>query len=77
VADGVTGAVVPPLDPRALAEATLPYIKSAELRRAAGTAGRKRALELFSVEACAAAHVEAIERAAACAAVRRAARLGR
>jgi glycosyltransferase involved in cell wall biosynthesis len=77
VADGVTGAVVPPRDPRALADATLPYIESAELRRTAGTAGRKRALELFSVEACAAAHVEAVERAAARAAVRRAARLGR
>jgi glycosyltransferase involved in cell wall biosynthesis len=77
VADGVSGAVVPPLDPWALANATFPYIESAELRRAAGTAGRKRALELFSVEACAAAHVEAVERAAARAAVRRAARLGR
>jgi glycosyltransferase involved in cell wall biosynthesis/uncharacterized protein YbaR (Trm112 family) len=77
VADGVTGAVVPPLDPVALAEATLPYLDDAELRRTAGKAGRQRALEVFSVEACAAAHVEATERAAARAAVRRAARLGR
>ncbi len=77
VADGVTGTVVPPLDPHALAEATLPYIESAELRRAAGRAGRERALELFSVEACAAAHVEAIELAAARARARRAARPGR
>jgi glycosyltransferase involved in cell wall biosynthesis/ubiquinone/menaquinone biosynthesis C-methylase UbiE/uncharacterized protein YbaR (Trm112 family) len=77
VADGVTGSVVPPLDPQALAEATLPYVESAQLRRTTGMAGRERALELFSTEACAAAHVEAVERAAARAAVRRAARLGR
>jgi glycosyltransferase involved in cell wall biosynthesis/ubiquinone/menaquinone biosynthesis C-methylase UbiE/uncharacterized protein YbaR (Trm112 family) len=77
VADGVTGAVVPPLDPDALAEATLPYLADSELRRTTGRAGRERALELFSVEACAAAHIEALERAAARADVRRAAKLGR
>lgn len=70
VADGVTGAVVPPRDPVAIAEATLPYLDDAELRRTTGKAGRRRALELFSIEACAAAHVEAVERAVARAAVR-------
>jgi glycosyltransferase involved in cell wall biosynthesis/ubiquinone/menaquinone biosynthesis C-methylase UbiE/uncharacterized protein YbaR (Trm112 family) len=77
VADGVTGAVVPALDPAALAEATVPYLDDADLRRTAGKAGRQQALELFSVEACAAAHIEAIERAAARADVRRASQLGR
>jgi glycosyltransferase involved in cell wall biosynthesis/SAM-dependent methyltransferase len=77
VEDGVSGAVVPPLDPLALAEATLPYLDDTHLRRIAGKAGRRRALELFSVEACAAAHIEAIERAATRAAVRRASHLSR
>jgi glycosyltransferase involved in cell wall biosynthesis/ubiquinone/menaquinone biosynthesis C-methylase UbiE/uncharacterized protein YbaR (Trm112 family) len=77
VEDGVTGAVVPPLDPAALAGATLAYLDDADLRGIAGKAGRRRAIELFSVEACAAAHIEAIARAARRADVRRASRLGR
>jgi glycosyltransferase involved in cell wall biosynthesis len=63
VADGLTGALVPVGDPAALAEATLPFLDD-ELRRTAGREGRRRAGELYSIEACAAAHVEAIERAA-------------
>jgi glycosyltransferase involved in cell wall biosynthesis/uncharacterized protein YbaR (Trm112 family)/2-polyprenyl-3-methyl-5-hydroxy-6-metoxy-1,4-benzoquinol methylase len=77
VADGMTGSVVPPLDPASLAEATLPYLDDAELRHATGKAGRERALKLVSVQACAAAHVEALERAASRAGVRRAAELSR
>ena len=73
VLDGVTGALVPVGDPAALAEATLPYLDD-ELRRSAGREGRRRAGELYSIEACASAHVTAIERAAARAARRVAAR---
>jgi glycosyltransferase involved in cell wall biosynthesis len=64
VLDGVTGALVPAQDPAAVVEATLPYLDP-ERRRAAGREARRRAGELYSLEACAAAHVEAIERAAA------------
>lgn len=60
VADGVTGALVPPLDEAALADATLPYLDDATLRAETGTAGRARAKELFSREACADRHEKAI-----------------
>lgn len=64
VEDGVTGALVPPEDPGALAAATIPYLDETT-RREAGRAGRERARRLYAVEACAAAHVRALELAVA------------
>lgn len=48
VADGVTGALVPPRDPAALAAATGRLLADARLRRRYGVAGRARAVERFS-----------------------------
>jgi glycosyltransferase involved in cell wall biosynthesis len=59
VADGVTGSLVPPLSPEALARATLPYLDDSTLRARAGQAGRVRAKALFSVERCADLHEKA------------------
>jgi glycosyltransferase involved in cell wall biosynthesis len=64
VEDGVTGALVPPDDPGALAAATIPYLDE-QTRREAGRAGRERARRLYAVGACAAAHVRALELAVA------------
>lgn len=48
VADGVTGRLVPPRDPRALAEALLEVLGEPARRRAYGEAGRERFLRHFS-----------------------------
>ncbi len=61
VADGVTGRLVPPRDPGALLNATLPYLDDGDLRRAAGQAGREQAKALYSPEGCASSHVRALE----------------
>ena len=58
VDDGRTGALVPPGDPDALADALLPLVKDAELRRRWGQAGRQRVSSHFSAESQA-ARVEA------------------
>jgi glycosyltransferase involved in cell wall biosynthesis len=50
VADGVTGRVVPPRDPGALADALAEALGDEERRRAWGAAGRRRFLELFTVD---------------------------
>jgi glycosyltransferase involved in cell wall biosynthesis len=50
VEDGVTGRVVPPRDPAALAEALASVLGDEERRRAWGAAGRRRFLERFTVE---------------------------
>ena len=47
---GGTGLVVPPRNPRALAEACLALLRDPERRERLGAAGRARALELFTVE---------------------------
>ncbi|MGA5369599.1 DUF3492 domain-containing protein [Streptomyces griseoincarnatus] len=47
---GGTGLVVPPRNPRALAEACVPLLRDPERRARLGAAARARALELFSVE---------------------------
>ncbi|WP_406725616.1 DUF3492 domain-containing protein [Streptomyces sp. GD-15H] len=47
---GGTGLVVPPRDPRALAEACVTLLRDPERRARLGAAARARALELFTVE---------------------------
>lgn len=47
---GGTGLVVPPRDPRALAEACVSLLRDPERRERLGAAARARALELFTVE---------------------------
>lgn len=61
VAEGVTGQLVPPRDPAALVDATLPYLDDHELRRTVGQAGRARAERLYSPVVCAERHAQAFE----------------
>ncbi len=61
VEDGVTGYVVPPLNPQAIAEATIRLLSDADLRGRLGRNGRERAVERFSVENCAEVHIQAYE----------------
>lgn len=65
VEDGVTGFVVPPLDPEAVAHATLCLLQDSDLRARMGEEGRRRAFELYDVEVCADTHVQAFEAAIA------------
>jgi glycosyltransferase involved in cell wall biosynthesis len=50
VADGLTGRLVPPRDPQALAAALDPLLRNADLRRRMGAAGRRRAEENFGMD---------------------------
>jgi glycosyltransferase involved in cell wall biosynthesis len=50
VHDGVTGTLVPPQDPRAIAAAIRRYLDEPETRRAQGIAGRERVLREFRPE---------------------------
>lgn len=50
IAEGVTGVLVPAASPTDLANAIIPYAESADLRQSHGRAGRRRVLELFSLE---------------------------
>jgi sugar transferase (PEP-CTERM/EpsH1 system associated) len=50
VVDGVTGFLVPPRDPQALADAILRLLRDPDLRRRMGEAGHARVAEHFSVE---------------------------
>lgn len=51
VAEGETGLLVPPRDPRALADAVARLLADPELRRRMGAAGRTRVAERFTVGA--------------------------
>ena len=50
MADGVTGFLVPPRDPDALAEALQKFIADPELRRRMGEASREKALKEFTLD---------------------------
>jgi len=50
VEDGITGFLVPPKDPGALAEALQKLIEDPELRWRMGEAGREKTLREFSLE---------------------------
>ncbi|MGB6837161.1 MAG: glycosyltransferase [Dehalococcoidia bacterium] len=63
VEDGITGYVVPPLDPQAMAEAVLRMLGDPALRERMGRAGRGRAVRRFSVERCAQVHLQAYDHA--------------
>lgn len=63
VEDGVTGFIVPPLDPDAIAGATLRLLENPNLRLRMGIEARRRAVERFDSEACAETHVRAFEAA--------------
>jgi glycosyltransferase involved in cell wall biosynthesis len=50
VVPDVTGVLVEPSDPRALAEAIVSLLKDADRRRSYGEAGRRRVTEHFGVD---------------------------
>ena len=50
VVDGVTGFLVPPRDPQALADAILRLLRDPGLRQRMGEAGRARVAAHFSIE---------------------------
>jgi glycosyltransferase involved in cell wall biosynthesis len=62
VENGISGFVVPPLDPEALADAVV-RMGGADRRAAMGARARDRAAALCSTEECAQVHLEAYERA--------------
>jgi glycosyltransferase involved in cell wall biosynthesis len=61
VFDGLTGYLVPPLDPEAMADAIVKVFRAPDGRRTMGDRGRERALARFSAEDCAAVHAEAYQ----------------
>jgi glycosyltransferase involved in cell wall biosynthesis len=70
VDDGVTGVLVPPEQPDAIADAVLWLLGDGELRARMGAAGREAALERFDVERAADVYVQAYDAALAHAATR-------
>ncbi|HEY2741431.1 MAG TPA: glycosyltransferase [Gaiellaceae bacterium] len=71
VDDGVTGVLVPPERPDAIADAVLRLLGDGALRVRMGAAGREVALERFDVERAADVYVQAYEAALAHSATRR------
>jgi glycosyltransferase involved in cell wall biosynthesis len=47
IVDGVTGHLVPPANPRALADAIVKIVRSSETSKAMGDAGRRRVVEMY------------------------------
>jgi L-malate glycosyltransferase len=62
VQDGITGLLVPPRDPAALAQAVLHLLRHPEQGRAFGQAGRKRVEDFFTVERMAGSTLQAYRR---------------
>ncbi len=62
VVDGVTGYLVPPKDPKALADRVIELLHSPHTRRTFGTAGRMRAQQVFSAGAVAEAFDTRLQR---------------
>lgn len=71
VTDGISGIVVPPRDPAAIADATRPLLDDPALRARLGRAGRQEALTQYASHVGAEAHRLAFERAVAHHAARR------
>jgi glycosyltransferase involved in cell wall biosynthesis len=65
VVNGVTGILVPPGDPSALARAFVTYAERRELCHTHGTAARVRAIERFHIEDCAQAYLDLFDELAA------------
>jgi glycosyltransferase involved in cell wall biosynthesis len=65
VVDGVTGRLVPPKDPGALAEAITPLLEDGQWRRALGQAGRERARARYTWDRIAADTERVYEKVAA------------
>lgn len=63
VDDGITGRLVPPADPDALASAVVKLLKDAEQRRAMGVAGREKLEREWSPEAVAGQAMDVYRRA--------------
>jgi glycosyltransferase involved in cell wall biosynthesis len=63
VEDGVTGLLVEPANPEAIADALRRLLASPDLRAGLARAARRRAEERFSLRRCAAEHVDWCERA--------------
>lgn len=61
VMEGVTGYVVPPLDPEAISKAVLHLLNDAELRRIMGERAREHAVEKYDATICADTHMRAFE----------------
>jgi glycosyltransferase involved in cell wall biosynthesis len=61
VVDGITGRLVPPRDPKMLAEALTTLVDSPMARHAMGRAGRDRTERAFALERCTAAFCRTLE----------------
>lgn len=59
--DGVTGLIVPPLDPDAVALATARLLADPRLRHRMGKAGRERAVANWGISSCVETHLHAFE----------------
>lgn len=62
VAEGSTGALVPPEDPEAIAKAMLDYVRNPSLRTAHATAARRRAEQCYSLDAMIASYTALYDR---------------
>lgn len=62
VDDGVTGCLVPPRDPEAMAQALIRLATNDEARRTMGLAGRKRIMEMFTLDGLMQRLCEVLER---------------